>query len=297
MRRVAAGRVREGKRNEDHSGEEGSVRSRRALMLAALLIAAAWSASAAGLPPSESDARKIAEAMERRNEGDRARMEVTLLVIDASGRKRERKTRQIRKDFAGGRKTLLFFESPADVRDTGLLSVDYFDSTKSDDQWLYLPALHRSTRISTNDRSSSFMGTDITYADMTKMDTKAYDYSLVHQSQKVDGEDCWVIEARPRTDKERRETGYEKLHFWVHKTKLLPMQSKAWLNEGGKLKYVKFGQIEQVDGVWLARNVAVRVVRGDKVESQTLLRITRVRFGQADVTDDQFTERRLEQGL
>ena len=30
------------------------------------------------------------------------------------------------------------FSAPADVKNTGLLSVDYDDGAKDDDQWLYL---------------------------------------------------------------------------------------------------------------------------------------------------------------
>ena len=61
----------------------------------------------------------------------------------------------------------MIFESPSDVQNTGLLSVDY-DGAKDDDQWLYLPSLHKATRISSGDKSGSFMGTDFTYSDMTQ---------------------------------------------------------------------------------------------------------------------------------
>ena len=73
-------------------------------------------------------------------------------------------------EFDKGTRQLMMFESPADVRNTGMLSIDYKDGNKDDDQWLYLPSLNKSTRISSGDKSGSFMGTDLSYADMTRAD-------------------------------------------------------------------------------------------------------------------------------
>ena len=268
--------------------------------IAGLLGAAALSTAAnqaKALDPKTTDPRQIAKAMEARDEGDHAQATVTLTLIDASGRKRVRKLRQQRIKFAGGHKTIMFFESPADVRNTGLLSIDYDDGSRDDDQWLYLPSLHKSTRIASVNKSDSFMGTDLTYADMTKTDTSAYEYKLLDGDAKVDGEACWLIEARPKTDKEKRETGYLKTQVWVSKDKLLPVQTKAWVLEGKKLKYMKASEFTKIDGVWIAKRLAVRTVRNNKVESETLMEMANLKFNQPSITDDQFTERRLEQGL
>jgi len=268
---------------------------------AGALLCLATAGPAHALDPNTTDVRAINDAVDGRPEGDNSRTKVTLTLIDSSGRKRVRKTRQMSKEFAGGTRSLMFFESPGDVRNTGLLSIDYDDGKKDDDQWLYLPSLHKSTRISTADKSGSFMGTDITYADMTKRDSKLYDSKIVKQSVKIDGEDCWVIEARPKTDRERKETGYLKTHTWISKAKLLPVQVKAWVIEGKKLKYIQFSGMRQHDTkagkVWAFGKMEVRTVRNKKVESRTIMEMSAVTFDDATVTEDQFTERRLEQGL
>jgi len=141
------------------------------------------------------------------------------------------------------------------------------------------------------------MGTDLTYADMTKKDSNAYDYKLLDGEANVDGELCWLIEARPKTEKEKRETGYLKTQVWISKEKLLPIQTKAWVLEGKKLKYIKSSDFAQVEGIWVAKRVAVRTVRNNQVESETLMELSDLKFNQPTVTEDQFTERRLEQGL
>ena len=84
------------------------------------------------------------------------------------------------------------------------------------------------------------MGTDLSYSDMTKTDPKHYDYEIVEQSAKVAGEDCWLIESRPKTAKAKKETGYIKSHVWVSKAKLTAMQVKSWVRKGKKLKYIQF---------------------------------------------------------
>ena len=253
--------------------------------------------TAAGLERGSSDPRAIALAVEKRDDGDRRTSRMSLSVKDASGRVRVRETRVQSLDFAGGNKVLILFESPADVRNTGLLSVDYDDGNKDDDQWLYLPSLKRSTRIATSDKSGSFMGSDITYADMTERDTSLYDYTLVSPSVMVGKEECWLIEAKPRNEKEQKQTGYLKTQSWISKDKLMPLQIKAWVREGQKLKYTKFDELQKVDGIWVANKLVVRTMRGNELESETVLQFSAVKFNQPSVDEQVFTERRLEQGL
>lgn len=256
-----------------------------------------FSTSALALDPAVSDPRAIAKAVEDREVGDRGTSNATLKLIDQHGKERVRKLRQMTMKFGQGRKTRMFFEAPADVRNTGFLSVDYDAGDKDDDQWLYLPSLHRSTRIAGADKSGSFMGSDLSYADMTKRDTSDYDYTLIEQSAIVDGEDCWLIESRPKSPAEQKETGYLKTHAWISKSKLIRMQVKAWVVEGKKIKYMKFGGVRQVDGVWVAHSLTVRTVRGTQVESSTVFELSDVKFNQPGVTDGEFVETRLEQGL
>lgn len=252
---------------------------------------------AAALPPETSDARAIADAVEARPTGDRQVARMTMTLTDASGRQRVRVLQTRALDIPGGKKNLMLFESPADVRNTGLLSIDYDDGNREDDQWLYLPSLHKSTRISSSEESGSFLGSDITYADMTRRDNSLYDFSMVEQSANVDGEDCWVIEARAKTPAEANRTGYLKSHVWVSKSKLLPIQIKSWVTAGRKLKYIKFTDVRQVNSIWVAHTMTVRTTRGSEVESTTVMKFDQLRFDDPSVQESDFTERRLEQGL
>ncbi|MCB9739557.1 MAG: outer membrane lipoprotein-sorting protein [Deltaproteobacteria bacterium] len=269
--------------------------ARAALGLAATLLAAPTTATA--IEPTETDAAKIMAAVEGRDSGDKmvARMQMT--IRDSAGRERVRVVQSRSMKVPGGRKQLMIFESPADVRNTALLTMDYDDGGKDDDQWLYLPSLHKSTRISSADKSGAFMGSDFSYADMTKKDPKDYEYKVSKPSAPVGGEDCWLIEARPKSEKEKRETGYVKSLVWVSKSKLLPLQSKIWVAEGKKIKLLKSDKIKQIDGIWVPHRMAVRTVRGKEVESTTVLDFLSVKLNDGSVKASDFTQRRLEQGL
>ncbi len=253
--------------------------------------------TAAAIEPTETNAETIMAAVEARETGDKMVARLQMTITDSADRSRSRVVQTRSMKVPGGTKQIMLFESPADVRNTGLLSMDWDEGSKDDDQWLYLPSLHKSTRIASTDKSGAFMGSDLTYADMTKKDPKNYSYTLSKPSAPVGGEDCWLIEARPKTDKEKRETGYLKSMVWVSKTRLLPLQSKIWVIEGKKIKLIKSDRIEKIDGIWVPRKTAVRTMRGDTVESQTVLEMLSIKLNDPSVKASDFEQRRLEQGL
>jgi outer membrane lipoprotein-sorting protein len=252
---------------------------------------------ATAITPDETDAAKIMAAVQDRDDGDKSTSRILMVVKDNAGRERKRVVQSRRIDFPEGTKQLMLFESPADVRNTGMLSIDYDDGKKDDDQWLYLPSLRKSTRIASGDKSGSFMGTDLSFADMTSSDPKDYDYKILDQAAKVGDDACWLIEARANNAKTKEETGYVKSHIWVSKSKMMPLKAKNWVREGKKLKYIKFADIKQVNGIWVAHKILAQTRRGKEVESKTVIAFKSMKFNDGSVKADDFTQRRLEKGL
>jgi outer membrane lipoprotein-sorting protein len=243
------------------------------------------------------DPRAIMEAVEARDTGDKMTGRTDMVITSAGGDKRKRRIRSSAIKVDGGTKHLLLFEAPADMRNTALLSIDYDSGAKSDDQWIYLPSMRKTVRISGGDKSGAFVGSDFSYNDMTKHHADRYEYKLLKKSTKVGGEDCWLIEARPNSDDVREETGYIKSHIWISKEKLMALQAKAWIRAGKKIKLMKFGGVKKIDGIWVAHDVAARTTRNGEAESTTTIRLSNVKFGDDTVSADDFTQRRMEQGL
>lgn len=259
------------------------------------VLAVCWSGLAAAVSPDSTDADAIMAAAEARPTPTSQVAKLSIVVSDKAGRTRQRGLRSFSKTSEGMTRQLLMFESPADVRNSGLLSWDR-PGAEVDDQWLYLPSLKRTSRLGSSDRSGSFMGTDLTYADMTRRDPKAYSYSMVKPSDTVDGRDCWVIEARVVTDAEKKETGYLKRHVWVDKKTLVVLRSKAWVIKGQKLKYSSFTDLEQIGGYWIAKKATVRTVSGGETVSESVLLLSDLAVDVA-IDDATLTTARLERGL
>ena len=246
----------------------------------------------------DSLARSIMEKVDARDDGDNQTADMEMVLIDKKGKKRIRKIRTSSKDKGKDTLKLMFFEHPADVKNTAFLTYDYDDADKDDDQWLYLPALRKSKRIATVDKSGSFMGSDLNYSDMTSPDLEDYDFSFYEKGKEseVRGKKVWVIWSIPRTKAVVRETGYKKSLVFVRPDLDMVVRAIRWVDQGGYLKYVDAKSLEQIDGIWVATETHVTKKKGKKTVHKTILRLNNVKFNQ-DLKYDLFTIRRMEKGL
>lgn len=240
-------------------------------------------------------AREIMQNVEDRDDGDNGSSKMEMILIDKSGRERVRRIRRFMKDKGEDTYLLMFFIEPADVKDTGFLTYDYDDADKDDDQWLYLPALRKTKRIATDDKSGSFMGSDLSYADMTSRDLEDYDFFLKKEMD-VEGHKTWLIESIPRNKAVIDETGYEKSLLIVRQDNYYVVRAVHWVRDGGYLKYMDTQKLEQIDGIWVGAEVHVIKKKGKQTVHKTILKISDVKFNQ-DLDYDLFSIRRLEKGL
>ena len=269
----------------------GTQTHRRLALLTALCAVAA---APADEPQDAPDARAIMERVDARDDGDHSSQDLEMVLIDKNGNRRVRELRSYGRDVGADEQSIMFFLSPADVEDTGFLTYDYDDPERDDDQWLYLPALSRTKRIASSDKSGSFMGSDFSYADMTDRPLDAYAYTLMKETE-VEGHPVWQIEAVPTTEREKDETGYEKSIVFVRKDNFVVIRGVHWVKKGRRLKYFDVKRLEQIDGVWVATEMHMSTRKGDTTLHKTVLYSHDVRFGQ-DLPEDLFTTRQLEKG-
>jgi hypothetical protein len=224
----------------------------------------------------------------------------TMVLIDGQGRQRARELRNYRLGENGkDTRTLVLFLSPPDVRNTGYLNYSWQDAGKEDDSWLYLPALRKVKRIAGGDKSNSFMGSDFNYSDLNGNKLEDWTYSLVKESDPVDGKDCWVIEALPkpeRLQKVLKETGYVRRQVWIRKDNFVAVRGLNWLERGGRQKRLSVNELQQVDGIWTAKEIKMETLKGGKVEHASILKLGEVSYN-VPLADEFFTTRTLERGL
>lgn len=268
----------------------------RWLKLALCVLAVSIASKGEALDPKTRDPRAIAEAAFDAQTGARTISRVKMSIRNKNGTRERVMTMRSRR--AGQeRKALILIEQPADVRNTGFLSIDHKAKDRSDEQWLYLPKLHRVSRVPSSGKADSFVGSDFTLSDLSPQDANNFELKLVEASTKVGDDECWLIEATPRNDKVAAETGYEKTQFWVSKQKLLPVQLKSWVTGGKRTKYFKAADIRQVDGIWTPHRLQMRTLEGTDVVSETLIEVLSVDNDADEVTDADFTQQRLERGV
>ncbi|MCI5223223.1 MAG: outer membrane lipoprotein-sorting protein [Candidatus Electrothrix sp. AR4] len=240
-------------------------------------------------------ARKIMQQVEDRDDGDNQENDMIMVLIDKNNKERTRKIHSFTKDFGEDTHRIMFFSHPPDVKDTGFLTYDYDDPTKDDDQWLFLPALRKTKRIASDDKSSSFMGSDLNYADMTSRDLEDYDFTLLKE-QEDGGHKVWLIQSLPKNAEVIDETGYEKSIVFVRQDNFYVVKAVHWVRDGGYLKYFDVKKLEQINGIWVSLETHVTKKKGKKTVHKTILKMENVVF-KDEMSKDIFTVRRLEKGL
>jgi len=156
---------------------------------------------------------EIARRMEKANESYIGELSITkMILIDAYGNKIVRNLRGKSLEVKGdGDKSLSIFMNPQDVKGTKMLTWSH--KHKDNDQWLYLPALRRVKRISSRNKSASFMGSEFTYEDLGSQEIEKYKFKFVKLDtlKNFPGINFEVIEKIPKN-----KSGYSKQRLWVH---------------------------------------------------------------------------------
>jgi len=179
-----------------------------------LLCLTCWCAlntyPALALTPEEKGL-EIASKMDKVNSGFIGEIaEMTMTLIDAYGteivRKMEGKIKEVNDD---GDKSIITFLQPSDVKGTKMLTWSH--KAENDDQWLYLPSMKRVKRISSNSKTSSFMGSEFSYEDLGGQSVEKFTYKHL-RDEKSDIGNVWVVERYPVNVKE---SGYLKQVMWI----------------------------------------------------------------------------------
>jgi hypothetical protein len=262
----------------------------------AIAVVAVSGESGRALDRNATDPRAILRAAFDAQSPSRGLSRLKMSIRDRSGnRERLMTVRSLR--FDGGRKSLILIEQPADVRNTGFLSIDYAARGKADEQWLYLPKLHRVSRVPNSGKSDAFVGSDFSISDLAGPDPDTFAVKIVEASVRVGDEDCWLIEATPRDDAARDEVGYSKSQLWVSKDKLALVQLKATLADGKRTKYFKASDFKNEAGTWTPHRSQMRTLEGTSLISETVIDVLSVDNASKDVVDADFTQERLERGV
>ena len=252
-------------------------------------IAAALVLVATGGQPAAANltANQILDKVKANGKVDQVEFTVRMLLINKRGEKRERSVTALKKGFDGRQRFVIRFLYPNDIKGTSLLTIDH-PPGQEDDQFIYLPALHRTRRITSSEKSKSFLGTDFSYEDFQVRDTDE-DTHVLTGEEDVGGAPCYRIESRP---KHPETANYSKVVTWVRKDIFVAVRGEYYDREGKLLKELNIRKLEKIDGIWTATQSVMTNVQTDH---KTLLEITKVEYHKP-MPDELFTREALERG-
>ena len=199
-------------------------------------------------PTPEEIGLNIARATDERAQGyGNFTARQTMVLRNKQGQESTRSLRVKVLEVEGdGDKSLFVFDEPRDVEGTAFLI--HAHKTEADDQWLYLPALKRVKRISSANRSGSFMGSEFSYEDMGAQELEKYTYRYLREE--ACGElTCTVIERVP-TD---RKSGYSRQVVWQDRDELRTWKVEYYDRKDAHLKTLTMaGYAQYLDSYWYA---------------------------------------------
>jgi outer membrane lipoprotein-sorting protein len=245
---------------------------RRIIVVVALVVAAASAGGAAD------NARQIMQEAQRRTEATSQRYEGLLNVFDAKGKVTVKRWVFQRIGSHGQSKSVVRFTDPPEVKGVALLIINHPD--RASDQWMWTPAIERDRRIAMQDRSTRFFGTDFSFEDLEERDIEQYDFTLEGEDA-VESAACWKIRSTPN---KTRTSQYTHSLVWVRKDNYAVARIENYV-KAGLLRRLDYSNIENVQGIWTARQLEMTDLNR---RSRTRLTLDKLQYN-LPLTNEAFT--------
>jgi len=230
---------------------------------------------------------QIIDKTYNRATGDDQTSTLTMTLTNSNGQSRVRKIQQFSKDLGDSEKSIMFFQSPADVKNTSFMNWSY-DNDKVDDQWIYLPALKKVKRISSDSKSDYFMGSDFTYDDLGDRKLNADEHHLLREETK-NGKLCYVVESKSKDE----DYMYSKTITWIDQSTFIGVQKEFYDEDAELLKILTIKNVEKIADLNIITNSEMKNVQNNHSTTMILSDVS-VNTG---ISADKFTERMMMRGI
>ena len=156
------------------------------------------------------------------------------IMLLTNSKDKTRTSTILSKSSDNGSKQILWFLAPVDDKGVAFLKIEH--DNKSDEMRMWLPAFKKVRRISSSKKGDSFMGSDLSYEDMTSRDLEENSYKRL-EVDVLDGNNCFVIEVLPNED---IKSTYSKHITWIDKKSLIAVQEESYDLSGELRKKKQF---------------------------------------------------------
>jgi len=231
---------------------------------------------------------QIVENVYNRAVGEDMTADLTMTLINSSGKERVRKIKQFSRDFGEIEKKIMFFVKPADVKNTSFMTWGYDEEGKNDDQWIYLPALKKTKRISSDSKSDYFMGSDFTYDDLGDRHPTQDTHTILREEE-LNGEACYVVESTPKDE----DYMYSKTITWIIKDKWIGLKKDFYDEDEDLLKILTVEKFTDIKGFLIIDHTEMKNVQKDH---KTVMELKNIEVD-TGISKSKFTERMMTRGI
>ena len=182
---------------------------------------------------------ELAKEVAQRKTPIDSRVDLIMTLTNKKGKIRTSSLRSIVKN--DGRKQIMWFLSPADDKGVAFLKIEH--NNKDDEMKIWLPAFKKVKRISAKKRSDNFIGSDLSFEDMSSRQLDEYSFKIL-DNKVFESISCYLLESKP---KENLRTEYSRHLTWIHPTLFLPLKEESYDKNGKLLKEKKYNYTQISD--------------------------------------------------
>ena len=194
----------------------------------------------------------------------------TMTIINKKGRGKSLEL--ITKSKDNSKRQMIWFLSPPDDKGMSFLKIEH--DGKDDLMKMWLPGFKKLRRISSTKKSDSFMGSDLSFEDLTSRNINSYLYKLISDDSeceyKKNSVTCYELESIPNIDSE-----YSKHITWVIELDgvYLAIKEHSFDKKGNLLK-TKSIEFEKLDIISTSTKLSERYYVMNKFDIQNIQKNT-----------------------
>ena len=175
-----------------------------------------------------------------------------MILTNSKGKKRINIIKS--KSMDSNKKQIMWFIEPKDDKGVSFLKIE--NQGKDDEMRMWLPAFKKVRRISSKRKGDSFMGSDLSYEDMSSRKIDEHKYSRL-EDQVVNDKLCYQLEVIPN---EKASSSYSKHLSWIDQSTLMIIKEESY-DKRGELKKTKKFYNTELKGYSVMERVFVKDVQ------------------------------------
>ncbi|MBU8923320.1 MAG: outer membrane lipoprotein-sorting protein [Bacteroidales bacterium] len=210
--------------------------------------------------------------------------EVQMKIVNSRGKERLREFAMMRLDLEeGGRQDYYtYFRKPHDVSRMSFMVHKL--PKKTDNRWIYIPSVDLIKRISSDDKASSFVGSDFTYEDISGRHWTEDDHKLLKEDT-YNNRKVYVVESIPR----EKYKGFARKVTFIDAENRLILKEEYYNAKGELARIFTAERIEEHDGILTP---AYRKMENVKKKQYTTVEFSGIRYN-VGMKESIFSERFL----